>query len=108
MGPVSTPVMAARAYEKISAVDRRWPRRALGWRTSHEIWQTRTPLRVNREDLRHRSSLDWEMVEILAKMERLPMRPGQWAEGIRARSRTGARSWTGALTEAVSLTGGGG
>jgi transposase len=52
MGPVSTPVMAAKAYEKISAVERRWPRRALGWRTSHEIWQARTPLRVNREDLR--------------------------------------------------------
>ena len=52
MGPVSTPVMLATSREKISAIDSRWPRRALGWRTSQEIWQNRTALRVNREELR--------------------------------------------------------
>jgi len=52
MGPVSTPVMLATSREKISAIDSRWPRRALGWRTSQEIWQNRAALRVDREELR--------------------------------------------------------
>jgi transposase-like protein len=52
LGPVTTPILLALSREKISAIDTRWPRRALGWRTSHEIWQTRTPLQVDREELR--------------------------------------------------------
>ena len=52
LGPVATQAMAKLARQKISAIDGCWPRRALGWRTSHEIWQTRTPLQVDREALR--------------------------------------------------------
>jgi hypothetical protein len=52
LGPVTTPVMLALSRERISAIDRRWPRRALGWRTAHEIWQSRTALQVDREELR--------------------------------------------------------
>jgi hypothetical protein len=53
MGPVETPVMQARSQEKISAMDCRWRRRALHWRTAQEIWQNRTPLTEDREALRH-------------------------------------------------------
>ena len=52
MGSVTTPVMLATSREKISAIDSRWPRRALGWRTSHEIWQNRIALQVDRKALR--------------------------------------------------------
>jgi transposase len=52
MGPVETPVMAARSREKIAAIDTRWPRRALGWRTAQEIWQNRIQLIVDRDELR--------------------------------------------------------
>ncbi len=52
MGPVETPTMLVRSREKICAMDTRWRRRALGWRTAQEVWQTRTPLTENRETLR--------------------------------------------------------
>ncbi len=52
LGLVPTPIMLALSREKISAIDSRWPRRALGWRTAHEIWQTRTALQVDRKALR--------------------------------------------------------
>ena len=52
MGPVQTPLMTELSRAKIRAIDSRWPRRALGWRTAHEIWQTRTTLQVDREALR--------------------------------------------------------
>jgi len=52
LGPVPTPVMLARSREKIAAIDTRWPRRALGWRTAQEIWQTRSQLREDRDALR--------------------------------------------------------
>jgi transposase len=52
MGPVPSPVMAARSREKIGAMDTRWPRRALGWRTAQDIWQNRTRLTENRDHLR--------------------------------------------------------
>jgi hypothetical protein len=52
LGPVTTPVMLARSRDKISAIDALWPRRALGWRTAQEIWQTRSALQVDREELR--------------------------------------------------------
>jgi hypothetical protein len=51
MGPVSSPVMAARSREKIGAMDTRWPRRALGWRTAQDIWQNRPRLTENRDHL---------------------------------------------------------
>jgi transposase-like protein len=51
MGPVETSVMAARCREKIAAIDTRWPRRALGWRTAHDIWHNRPRLTVDRDEL---------------------------------------------------------
>jgi transposase len=52
MGPVETRTMAVRSREKIEAMDARWPRRGLGWRTAQEIWQNRSPLTENRDELR--------------------------------------------------------
>jgi transposase len=51
MGRVDTATMLERSREKIAAMDTRWPRRALGWRTAHEIWQNRSPLTEDREEL---------------------------------------------------------
>jgi hypothetical protein len=33
-------------------MDSRWPRRGLGWRTAHEIWENRSPLTEDRDELR--------------------------------------------------------
>ena len=52
MGPVTTSLMTELSRAKIHAIDSRWPRRALGWRTAHQIWQTRTALQVDRQALR--------------------------------------------------------
>ena len=64
LGPVSTAVMLLRSREKIAAIDTRWPRRALGWRTAQEVWQTRPPLRVDRDALRR------EVRRLTAKLQR--------------------------------------
>ena len=64
LGPVPTALMRARSREKISAIDTRWPRRALGWRTAQEIWQNRSPLRVDRDALRR------EVRQLTAKLQR--------------------------------------
>jgi hypothetical protein len=64
LGPVPTAVMLARSREKIAAIDTRWPRRALGWRTAQEIWQTRLPLREDRDALRR------EVRRLTAKLQR--------------------------------------
>jgi hypothetical protein len=52
MGTVGTETLRARSQEKIEAMDTRWPRRALGWRTAQEIWQNRSPLTEDRDELR--------------------------------------------------------
>jgi hypothetical protein len=64
MGPVATATMQARSREKISAMDCRWRRRALHWRTAQEIWQNRIPLAEDREALRH------EVERIAARLRR--------------------------------------
>jgi transposase len=52
MGPVDTQTMALHSREKTRAMDTRWRRRALGWRTAQEVWQNRIPLTEDRELLR--------------------------------------------------------
>jgi hypothetical protein len=52
LGPVTAPVLLEQSRLKITAIDTRWPRRSLGWRTAQEIWQSRGALRVDREKLR--------------------------------------------------------
>src|SRR5208283_3082745 len=52
MGPVDAGIMQVRSREKIQAMDTRWPRRTLGWRTAQEIWQNRKPLTEDRDELR--------------------------------------------------------
>lgn len=52
MGPIDTRRMASCCRDKIAAMDTRWRRRALGWRTAQEVWQNRTTIQEDRDELR--------------------------------------------------------
>ncbi|HSS48267.1 MAG TPA: transposase family protein [Thermoanaerobaculia bacterium] len=95
MGPVPTEVMASRASAKIAAIDNLWPRRALGWRTSQQVWQTRPPLLVDRDELRREVQ---SMAERLQRKMRCRGFPADMAERLAieaALTRRGLLSRTG-------------
>lgn len=52
MGPIDASSMAFRCREKIAAMNARWRRRGLGWRTAQEVWQNRPMLQEDRDELR--------------------------------------------------------
>ena len=52
LGPLPITSLAALCCAKVDALDTLWPRRRLGWRTSQEVWDARSPLKVDRVQLR--------------------------------------------------------
>jgi hypothetical protein len=61
------------------ALNGRWRRRTLGWRTAGEVWQTRSPIDVDRTELRKEVARE---TESLRHKPALRGRPGDFAERL--------------------------
>lgn len=51
-GKMPKAVLAARLGPMCHALNHRWPRRSLGWRTTGELWDARRPITLDRDQLR--------------------------------------------------------